>query len=305
MKKNSLLLQHIKNISFLPGRIFDRIKNKTLDDIDNYEIEFAIVAIVKNEGDYIQEWIRYHKIVGIEKFIIYDNNSTDDTAKILKRYVEAGDVIYNFYPGFGRQMEAYNDAIAKYKDKIHYMAFIDADEFIYPIERDKKISEIISEIIQLDKHSAGVALNWRVFGSSNFINKPQSGGVIDNYLYRSFENGKGNECIKTVAIPKYIYRYNHPHYPIYKLGYYAIDEKGNKVTMWKNEIEEISKIRINHYFTKSKEEWIKRRSMGRGAAKNNPEKFKRSIDEFYEHDHNDVYDDGMLYFVELLKNGDS
>ena len=44
-------------------------------------------------------------------------------------------------------------------------------------------------------------------------------------------------------------------------------------------------LRINHYFTKSKEQWIKRRSLGRAPLGAN---HKRSLEEFYLHDNNDL-----------------
>ncbi len=45
---------------------------------DNFKHEFAIAAIVKNEGRYLREWIEFHRLVGCTKFYIYDNNSTDN-----------------------------------------------------------------------------------------------------------------------------------------------------------------------------------------------------------------------------------
>ena len=292
-------MQYAKRLPLLPGRIIDCIRTKCPKESD-FRYQLAIVAILKNEGDYIEEWIRYHKLVGVDRFIIYDNDSSDNMPDILKRYAETGDVVYQSFHGTGRQLDAYNDAVLKYKEECRYMAFIDGDEYLYPMDREKKIPEIIDDILLLKPKAVAVAVNWRMFGSSHLEKKPQKGGVIDNFLYRATENGKGNECIKTIANPRYIYSYNHPHYPIYRLGYFAVDETGHKVSMWKNVLERTEKIRINHYFTKSKEEWVTRRSMGRGAARKDPDKYKRSIEEFYEHDNNDIYDDGMLFYSDLL-----
>jgi hypothetical protein len=33
----------------------------------------TVCAIAKNEGPYFQEWIEWHKNLGVEKFYIYDN----------------------------------------------------------------------------------------------------------------------------------------------------------------------------------------------------------------------------------------
>ena len=54
---------------------------------------------------------------------------------------------------------------------------------------------------------------------------------------------------------------------MYYFGYYSIDETVRKVTGWFNINNNIKLLRINHYFTKSKEEWIARRSIGKADAK--------------------------------------
>lgn len=41
----------------------------------------AICAIAKDEGSYFSEWIEWHLKMGVEKFYIYDNGSTDLTKK--------------------------------------------------------------------------------------------------------------------------------------------------------------------------------------------------------------------------------
>ena len=38
-----------------------------------FDHEVAIVAIAKNEGLYIKEWIDFHRLVGISKIYLYDN----------------------------------------------------------------------------------------------------------------------------------------------------------------------------------------------------------------------------------------
>jgi len=59
----------------------------------------SVVALVKNEAEYIGEWLEYHLLQGVEKFYIYDNESTDKLQAVLKPYIEAGIVECIYYPG--------------------------------------------------------------------------------------------------------------------------------------------------------------------------------------------------------------
>lgn len=92
----------------------------------------SIAAIVKNEPDII-EWIKYHMLVGVDLFYIYDNESTDGLKDKLKPYVDAGIVTYEFYPGRRVQIDVYNKAINDYQYATKWLAIIDSDEFIVPV----------------------------------------------------------------------------------------------------------------------------------------------------------------------------
>ena len=97
--------------------------------------DLAVVAIMKNEGPYLKEWLDYHLLAGVEHFYLYDNESPDNQAEVAKPYVEAG--LVDYFPASGKNMQyiVYNDAIKRFKFQSRYMAFIDLDEFIYPKSR--------------------------------------------------------------------------------------------------------------------------------------------------------------------------
>jgi hypothetical protein len=40
----------------------------------------SICAIFKDEAPYLQEWIEFHRLLGVEKFYLYNNNSRDNFA---------------------------------------------------------------------------------------------------------------------------------------------------------------------------------------------------------------------------------
>ena len=67
----------------------------------------AVVAIMKNEGDYIKEWLDFHLKVGVEHFFIYNNDSTDDMLEILRPYEDMGVVTVVNFPGRKMQIPAY------------------------------------------------------------------------------------------------------------------------------------------------------------------------------------------------------
>ena len=261
--------------------------------------ELAVVVIVKNEEPYIREWIEYHRLAGISHIYLYDNGSTDRTAEYVRPYAEEGFVTMTYFPGRGMQTAAYNDALKKYGKDCRYMAFIDADEFLFSVKPGRKLPEVVEEIMKENPKACGLAVNWAMFGSAGFKECPKSGGVLSNYVYRAGPGERGTDCVKTIVRPETVYRYNHPHFPEYMLGGFSVDENGGRAEGSRNPGPEPVRIRVNHYFTKSEEEWIERRKLGKADKKD--EKDVRTIDEFYRHDNNDVFDDSMSAFAAAIE----
>ena len=38
----------------------------------------AASTICRDDAEYLPEWIEFHRLVGVERFFLYDNGSTDD-----------------------------------------------------------------------------------------------------------------------------------------------------------------------------------------------------------------------------------
>ncbi len=61
-------------------------------------VKIAIGAIVKNEAPYLREWVAYHKAVGVDAFIIGDNDSTDGTRAFPTALLAAADAVARDLP---------------------------------------------------------------------------------------------------------------------------------------------------------------------------------------------------------------
>ena len=70
------------------------------------EHHLAVCAIAKNEGPYFKEWVEWHLSQGVDKFYVYDNESTDGTKQILEPYIKQGIGEYIDWPGYRRLLAA-------------------------------------------------------------------------------------------------------------------------------------------------------------------------------------------------------
>lgn len=242
---------------------------------------------------------------GFERIYLYDNDSTDTMKECLQPYINSGILVYHQIHGSKQQGNAYTHALHHYGRNCKYMAFIDCDEFLTPCKYGDKIIDILDQTFHKYPKAGGIAINWCMYGSSHFENKPE-GLLIENFLWRAEIGKPGTQIIKSIVRPECCLKWIHPHYPVYRLGYDGIDFNGHIVPMWENPIKDYRKLMICHYFTKSKNQWIKRRAMGQASTgKNKP----RPIDDFYRHDNNDILDErAKTYYKEvkkILKNNQS
>lgn len=147
-------------------------------------MKIALCAIVKNENIYLREWVEYHKSIGFDKIILYDNNPVDGEVphQVIGDYVMDGYVdVYNVrgvawsYMPFNKriylQSEAYKNCLETYHNEYKWIAFIDVDEFITISNNESQNIHDIFEKYKYDK--AGyeqVLMSWYTIGDDGEVN---------------------------------------------------------------------------------------------------------------------------------------
>lgn len=194
----------------------------------------AIFSIFKNEASYLKEWVVFHKLQGFEKFYLYNNESSDNWQEELEPFIKNELVEVIDWPGQAQQFPAYWHYINKMKDspeKPRWTAFIDIDEFIYS-RQGEKVSDILDRNTQYDC----VTATWIMFGMNNHKTKP-NGLVIDNFTLRADFSVKSDH-VKSILDVSTILDFYDPHQFTITGTTANLDE-----------------LKINHYWTKSQEEW--------------------------------------------------
>ena len=271
--------------------------------VSDFKYKLSAVAIMKYEEDYVLEWVAYHHCIGVEHFYIYDNNPESSMQAVLQKYIDAG--IVDLIPAYGdvQMFKCYNNAIQSFKDDSEYIAFIDADEFIMPIQ-DTNLAELVDSILtRFNKFGGsvgGLAVKWAVYGSGGHVHRPD-GPVIENYLYK--ENGELDRHVKTIVNPRCVSAWINPHFPMYRNGCYSINEKGMRVFGPFMDGDERSLIRVNHYYYKSEDEFMKRVRKGKCDIRITESQMQDLINSKLDdlQSSNNEYDPIMLRYADRVK----
>ena len=263
--------------------------------------DLAVVAIFKDEARYLKEWLDYHLLAGVEHFYLYNNNSSDDFAEVLAPYVEAKLVTLTAWHGKLQMYPAYDDAIEKYRFDCRYMAFIDLDEFIFP-KSNQSVAEVADEIFAKYPNAAALGVNWQFFGSNGQEKADYTRGVLERFTRRAKsdwvhvgknDSNEGNIYIKSIVNPRLVDYFFSPHYAICFADFKTINSRGAETYLAGSYPVAPEKIVINHYFTKSREEFLQKKlSKGSAIVKKNYYNLKA----FDFHDRNEEFDDGILQY---------
>jgi len=220
----------------------------------------AIALVVRNEGRHIGEWAHFHRLAGVRHVIAYDDGSSDGTVAELRR--QLGPEQLTVIPwaqrlsdrSLGRpihnQVLAYAHAAANFGGAYRWLACIDADEFLVPVQ-NRTINEALAH---LGPEVINISLPWHMFGRCGHHKTPQ-GGVIENYLYRAINPIEAIN-FKCLVDPCHLtsIRVHSVETGKNKLTW---NDKGNAFSLSKRSTKEFysSKyLQLNHYYTRSFEE---------------------------------------------------
>ncbi len=217
----------------------------------------SLCLIIKNENSYLQEWLDYHILLGVDHFWIYDNESSIRVRETVAEYINSGWVTVHSINGSGVQLFAYDHCLQTYGQTSRWIGFIDTDEFIVLHGANN-----LPEFLQQYEAYAGLAISSLFFGPGGNKTRPTIGQVA-GYRFRTPEKLSVNRFIKSFVQPSRVIYPISPHSFLYREGEYCVNESGLRVDAQRFPCH-VEHIQLNHYYTRSEEEWFHKLTRGRG-----------------------------------------
>lgn len=163
----------------------------------------VIVTTMKDEGAYILDWISHYKALGVDDFVIFTNDCSDQTDHILRCLHRMEVVEHRFNRVMRRGPHKSALMWAEYEPKVRqadWVLVIDVDEYLQINEPDVSLPELLGA--RAESGVDAVSFVWRVFGNAGvgtadhgpvpqvFVRaEPEAGGVNDyRYFKTAFRN---------------------------------------------------------------------------------------------------------------------
>ena len=264
-----------------------------------YKHTLAICAIFRNEAPYLKEWIEFHRLVGVEKFYLYNNCSTDDFAKVLNPYVEKGEVELIDWPYDHQdasqwspiQNRAYNHCLRKVHIEVKWLAILDVDEFLFPV----KTNNLKDFLKNYDSYGA-LAVNWQMYGTSNVSKIPANKLMIEMLNLKAPTDYSANQHVKSIVRPELVRRSKGPHFCVFNGGSFQVNPDKKTFEGAIAPYVSVNKIRINHYWTRDLDFFNNVKVKRREGWQEGLSGIMQRHDEV-----NKVFDDSISRFVPALR----
>jgi hypothetical protein len=245
----------------------------------------TVCAMYLNEAPYLREWIEFHRLVGVERFYLYDNGSEDDHREVLAPYVDDGTVVLYDWPFHPGQMQANDHCVTEHRYDARWIATLDIDEFLF-----SPLGVSVPELLTEFEEYPAVGLSAAMFGTNGHRTSPPE-LVIESHLLRA---RKPWPYLKNIVDPTRVVRCMQAHAFSYDFRT-AVDENHEPIRTGRAQLCSISRLRFNHYYLKSEAE-------GRPKLDSPFEGTPRP----YEYDELDrelseVFDDSILQYLPALR----
>jgi hypothetical protein len=128
----------------------------------------TVVTCMKNEGPFILEWIAYHRAIGIDRFLVYSNDCTDGTDRLLDLLAARGLVEHrdNPYRATGQRPQHAALIAAEHERVVRdadWLVAMDVDEFVNIHVGAGRIEDLFGAVGDANM----ISMTWRLFGNAD------------------------------------------------------------------------------------------------------------------------------------------
>ncbi|KMW57539.1 Glycosyl transferase, group 2 family protein [Candidatus Rhodobacter oscarellae] len=236
----------------------------------------AVVTCMKNEGPFILEWLAYHRMIGVDDFLVYTNDCDDGTDTMLDLLAARGLVQRRdnpFRDTGGKPQQSALDA-ARSEPLVRdagWLLSMDVDEFINVHVGAGRLQDLFAAV----PDASLISMTWRLFGNADvaaYDDRPitEQFTRCAPHLIRRPHQAWG---FKTLFRNQGLFKQIGVHRPRGHLGQDALWVNGSGQPMpermfktgWRSELETYGYdlVTLNHYACRSVESFLVKRDRGR------------------------------------------
>jgi hypothetical protein len=160
----------------------------SVNDVDGGRMGHIVITTLRQESDFVVEWLNYNRWIGFDHVVIYDQDDDQTLLPLLLgAYVDAGAITIVPWTLIGDQQGAISHGLRTYGRHAKSVSLLDGDEFMV-LCKHASVGEAFEAARIFDKKYGCFDVLWLPFGPSGRLDKPGSGvGVLETFTDRARE----------------------------------------------------------------------------------------------------------------------
>lgn len=239
----------------------------------------SVCAIVKDEAPYLDEWIEWHLNAGVDHLYLYDNVSSVPVVDSVRSDL-LKDCSVELFPQQDQnpQLSCYAKFLHDHGADSEWVAFIDADEFIRVTDGTP-----LPAFLEPYRPYDALYVGWLVYNADG--QERQSAAPVRERFHKTVPYPPFLPAGKSIIRPDRVTRMGvHMPCPVMYFDNNTVTPDFERLYCPHGAHPRTDKIVIDHYFTKSWEEWQKK--IRRGCADNSD---FRKMNEFFDYNPDLIY----------------
>ena len=156
-----------------------------------------LLSAMKNEGPDVLEWALYHRLIGFDHILVYTNDCTDGSDRLLDAIADLGWLTHHRHtPPAGISPQDAVAARAKVDPALQgaeWGMWLDADEFLVIHTGGRRVADLVAAA----RGAEAIALNWRNFGDCGHQTTP-AGLVVESFIHGMTLDNPQSRSVKTL-----------------------------------------------------------------------------------------------------------
>lgn len=232
----------------------------------DYKYYLSMVAIIRDENSYLEEWIRYYiEELGFDHFYLYDNESVIPAKKYLEdtnfKYFDRITFI-DWITSNNSQTDSHNHFLENYSLETKWFLAADPDEYVVLKDNSKSLRDFLDENSQYST----IECIWHHFNANGHETRTDEPDMVRFTQEVDWDYGKGNG--KKFAQSNRVSNFT---------NYTPLPRFDNDVANLYTAKEVTDFFQLNHYYTRSYEEFVEKIKRGTCVPY-----AKRKLSEFFQ-----------------------
>lgn len=166
-------------------------------------MKLCICQLIKDEHDYIEEWVEYHHNLGINDFYLIEDLNSKSHKSVLDKYdyvhlYKLSDIMNDYERELLNDLYIFRQTIVYiiferlWKKDYNWLFFIDVDEYV---DCDKKH---LFEVLDINKNNPIITMRWKFMKCDGHLYHPNNHkkySLIDTYKTYTYKHSINKQII--------------------------------------------------------------------------------------------------------------